>query len=289
MSGSGTVAGAPGRRAPQRPTREQPVQKLLAAAGLASRRGAEALIRSGRVTLDGVPVELGARADPTRHRLALDGRPVEPPAPAYWLLYKPRGVLCTVRDPGGRSTVLDLLPASAPRGLFPVGRLDRDSEGLLLLTNDGDTAHVLLHPSFQSPRDYEVTVRGRLGGDAARRLERGMQVGGYRTAPARLSQLRSAGATSSPRTRFTLTLCEGKKRQIRLSLAALGYSVLRLRRLRMGPLELGALRPGAARPLRAAERRRLIRYAASARRRRARAVRRSEAKPNEVIQLDVNA
>ena len=243
----------------------QRIQKLLSAAGLTSRRRAEDLIRTGRVTVDGVPVNLGARADPTRQELAVDGRPVCPSPAAYWLLHKPRGVLSTVRDPGRRKIALDLLPPSAPRGLFPVGRLDRDSEGLLLLTNDGDTAHVLLHPSFRSPRDYEVTVRGRFDANAVQRLERGVDIAGHRTAPARVTDLWVAHGAGT--TRFTLTLCEGRKRQIRLSLAALGHPVLRLRRVRMGPLELGELPLGAARALRTAERKRLTRYASARRKR----------------------
>jgi 23S rRNA pseudouridine2605 synthase len=242
--------------------RQGPVrlQILLAAAGVASRRGAEALLREGRVTVNGRPAQLGQRADPQRDRVAVDGRTLRSEARAYWVLHKPRGVVTTRHDPEGRPTVLDLLPAPARHlRLFPVGRLDRDSEGLLLLTNDGEVAHALLHPSLGSEREYRVVVRGRLEEAAAQQLAAGVQLPEGRTAPARLGPRRYDPAAGV--TRLVLVLREGRRRQIRRSLEELGHPVLRLVRTRVGPLELGELRVGEARPLGVAERRRLLAHA----------------------------
>lgn len=260
-SGGGKPRGEPvssdALRRRQGPVR---LQILLAAAGLASRRGAEALLREGRVTVNGRPARLGERADPERDRVAVDGRPLRREARGYWVLHKPRGVVTTRHDPEGRPTVLDLLPEAARRlRLFPVGRLDRDSEGLLLLTNDGEVAHALLHPRLGSEREYKVVVRGRLDEATVRQLAAGVHLPEGRTAPARPGPRRYDPASDV--TRFVLVLQEGRKRQIRRSLEALGHPVLRLVRTRVGPLELGELRVGEARPLGAAERRRLLAHA----------------------------
>lgn len=231
---------------------------MLAASGLASRRAAEAWIRAGRVTVNGAPAHLGQRVDPARDRVALDGRILEPRPLRYWVLHKPRGVLTTRRDPFGRPAVLDLLPAAA-QDLVPVGRLDRDSEGLLLLTNDGELAQVLLHPSFESEKEYHVTVRGRVSEGACRRLEAGVELRDGRTAPARVASLRYRARPDV--TELRLILHEGRKRQIRRSLGALGYPVVSLVRIRIGTLRLGGLASGAARPLSRAEVAALRRYA----------------------------
>jgi len=194
--------------------------------------------------------QLGDRADPERQAIAVDGRPLVRARACYWLVHKPVGVLTTTRDPRGRRTVLALLPPGLPR-LFPVGRLDYDSEGLVLLTNDGEVAHALLHPSLESEREYHVTARGRLSSAALARLARGVELEDGWTAPARVGPARfdaRAGVT-----RFVLILGEGRNRQIRRSLAALGHPVARLVRTRMGPLRLGRLPAGRARPLAAAE------------------------------------
>jgi 23S rRNA pseudouridine2605 synthase len=216
------------------------LQKLLAAAGHASRRAAEEWIRAGRVTVDGVRATLGESADPDRQRIAVDGRPLVLARPVYWILHKPRGVVTTLRDPEGRRTVVDLLPAGLPR-LHPVGRLDRDTEGLVLLTNDGDVTQALLHPSLGSEREYRVTVRGP-------------------TAPARVGAARFDARTDE--SRFALVLGEGRKRQIRRAMQALGHPVVRLVRVRMGPIRLGALEPGRSRALVASEIAVLRRHAA---------------------------
>lgn len=242
------------------------LQKILAGAGGTSRRKAEDWLRAGRVTVNGAVARLGDSADPEADAIRLDGRPVTPAPASYWLFHKPRGVLSTTRDPKarplGRRTVVECLPPDArarERGLFPVGRLDLDSEGLLLLTNDGDVAHALLHPSLGTEREYRVTARGRLPKASAARLERGLRLDDGPMAPCRVSGLRFDARAGT--TRLTLTLREGRKRQIRRALRALGHPVLRLRRVRMGPLRLGRLAPGAARPLEARERTALLRDA----------------------------
>lgn len=235
---------------------KQRLQKILAAAGIASRRRAEALIRAGRVTVDGARASIGASADPDTQRVAVDGHPLRFPARDYWLVHKPRGVLTTVRDPQGRPTVMELLPGSVGR-LFPVGRLDRDTEGLVLLTNDGALAQALLHPSHGNEREYRVRVRGVLSASTVRRLQAGVELPDGRTAATEVAAVDRRGDT----TRFQLTLREGRKRQIRRSLAALGHPVLTLCRVRIGPLRLGRLPLGAARRLTAAEQRALGRHA----------------------------
>ena len=240
------------------------LQRILAAAGLASRRRAEEWIRQGRVQVNGRIARLGERADPERDEVRVDGRCISAQPLRYWLLHKPRGVLSTTRDPRGQRAglriVLDLLPARARSArLYPVGRLDKDSEGLLLLTNDGDAAQALLHPSLGAEKEYRVTVRGRFGAAVARRLAAGPLLDDGPMAPCKVG-LRSFDAEMHSTT-FALTLREGRKRQIRRALQQLGYPVLHLLRTRMGPLKLQALPCGAARELTAAERRRLQNHA----------------------------
>lgn len=232
------------------------LQKILAEAGVASRRRAEEWIRSGRVRVNGEVAGLGDKADPERDEVLLDGQPLPAEPLEYWILHKPRGALTTTRDPHagrqGRSTVLDLLPAEARRvRLFPVGRLDLHSEGLLLLTNDGATAHALLHPSLGNEREYRVTVRGRVSSSTARRLARGPLLDDGPMAPCRVEGLEYE---ARPRlTTFQLTLREGRKRQIRRAMRQLGHPVVQLVRTRVGPLQLGHLAPGQARRLNARE------------------------------------
>jgi len=211
-------------------------------------------VRAGRVRVNGRPAQVGDRADPSRDVVTVDGERVQPRAFAAWLVHKPRGVVTTARDPEGRPTVLDLVPKGGPR-VFPVGRLDRETEGLVLLTNDGELANRLLHPRHEVEREYRVTARGRLDERAQRRLAAGVHLADGRTAPARLERVRYD--ESRDVTAFALVIHEGRKRQIRRALAALGHPVRRLVRVRMGPLRLGRLPRGAARPLRAEERRAL--------------------------------
>ncbi len=230
------------------------LQKILAAAGLASRRDAEQLLRQGRVTVDGRTAELGQSADPDRDVIAVDGTPISREATDYWIVNKPRGVITTVSDPEGRATVLDLVPDRRTR-LFPVGRLDRDTEGLVLLTNDGRLAQVVLHPSHGVEREYRVTARGRISARALKRLAKGVALADGVTAPARVGRARHD--TAADTTRFTLTLTEGRKRQIRRALEALGHPVVALVRVRMGPIRLGRLAVGSARRLSGRERKQL--------------------------------
>jgi len=232
------------------------LQKILAAAGVASRRNAEALIRAGRVTVNGAVATLGESADPDRDAIAIDGEPIQRESLEYWIVNKPKGVLTTVSDPQGRPTVVELVSGSSVR-LFPVGRLDLLSEGLVLLTNDGPLAHALLHPSFGEEREYQVTVRGAFDRSTQRQIEKGIVLEDGLTAPARVGAIRFDRETRT--TRFALTLVEGRKRQIRRMMAQLGCPVIRLVRTRLGPLELGSLEAGRARPLRARERRALRR------------------------------
>ena len=216
------------------------------------------MIRNGRVSVNGVIASLGDAADPVADKISLDGRLLVAQAPAYWLLHKPRGVITTTRDPQGRPTVLDLLPIEARRQrLFPVGRLDLDSEGLLLLTNDGEVAQAMLHPSLGCEKEYRVTVRGRLSRATSRLLAKGTELEDGLIRPRRVGVFRyDAGADAST---FHLTLLEGRKRQIRRAMAAHGHAVLRLVRIRVGPLRLGRLQPGQVRRLTSAERRALPR------------------------------
>ncbi len=240
------------------------LQKLLADAGLASRRAAEEWIRAGRVRVNGKLAELGASADPAVDDVRVDGRRIEAEPRRYWLLNKPQNVLSTTADPfaeeAGRRTVLELLPAAARRTrLVPVGRLDLNSEGLLLLTNDGGVVQALLHPSHGCEREYRVDVWGNVTPATARQLAAGVELDDGRTLPCRARVVEyDAGQDVS---RLLLVLREGKKRQIRRSLRALGHPVRRLVRLRMGPLKLGDLPRGRVRELTHAEQRALLHLA----------------------------
>ncbi len=210
------------------------IQKLLAAAGIASRRKAEDLIRAGRVTLNGRKAELGDRARPADD-LRFDGKPVaRTTSNVTYLLHKPAGVLSSVGDNRGRATVVDLVPPAD--GLHPVGRLDLDSEGLLLLTNDGDLTLKLTHPRYGKEKEYRVWCHeGALSETALARLRDGVDL-----EDGRATVVSAARAPGGAR----LVLKEGRKRQVRLMLKAVGYEVERLLRLRVGDLRLGDLQPG---------------------------------------------
>jgi 23S rRNA pseudouridine2605 synthase len=234
------------------------LQKILAGAGLGSRRGCEELIKAGRVRVNGRRAELGESADPTKDVIELDGERVVVDARRYWIVHKPRNVVTTVRDPYGRQTVMHLLPDGIGK-VYPVGRLDRESTGLLLLTNDGDLAQRLLHPSHESEKEYRVSVKGELQEHAVEKLRTGVYLDDGRTAPATLARLHFDADANV--TTFHLTLIEGRNRQIRRAMLALGHPVKKLVRVRMGPLTLGSLPPGAVRPLRGDEVRALVAYA----------------------------
>jgi len=223
------------------------LQKILAQAGVASRRAAEEMITAGRVAVDGVVRrELGSKADPALQKITVDGQPLPgPETKDYWLVHKPTGYVSTVKDPQGRRRVVDLLPPEVRGRLYPVGRLDYDSEGLILLTNDGELAHRLLHPRFGVPKLYRVWVAGRPSAAAIQHLREGVVIEGRRTAPARVH---FKGGTEL-RSKLALIINEGRKREIRLMCEAVGHPVQRLLRVAMGPLHLGDLPAGAARRL----------------------------------------
>jgi 23S rRNA pseudouridine2605 synthase len=216
------------------------VQKVLARAGFGSRRACEGLIDEGRVTVNGEVAALGARLDPEHDRLAVDGVPVSVrDGLVHYVLNKPAGVVTTADDPQGRATVVELVPAE-PR-VFPVGRLDYETEGLLLLTNDGDLTHRLTHPSFGVEKEYLAHVEGRPSRGALRQLREGVDLDDGRTAPAKV-------ASPEPGV-LRITIHEGRNRQVRRMCEAVGHPVRRLVRTRIGPLTDHSLAPGAWRPL----------------------------------------
>jgi len=223
----------------------QSLSKLVAVAGAASRRKAAQLIRAGRVQVDGQTVtDPALPVDPETARVELDGRPLRCQPRVYLVLNKPRGPLSAAADPRGRQTVLDLL-GPAPARLYPAGRLDADTEGLLIITNDGDLTLRLTHPRYGVEKVYEAEVVGRPSAQALRRLEEGLVLEDGPTGPARVRVLRR-GADSS---RIELTIHSGRKRQVRRMLQAVGHPVLSLVRTRVGPLSLGDLRSGEWREL----------------------------------------
>lgn len=196
-----------------------------------------------------VRLEPGAQADPATDVITFDGRPVGArDATTYLLLHKPPGYVTSLKDPEGRPVVVDLLPAGTPR-LFPVGRLDYDAEGLLLLTNDGDLANRLLHPRYEIPRVYEVEVEGRVAPPDLARWRRGVSLPDGPAVPSAVRLLRSGGRT----TWLEVTFREGRYREVKRYCTALGHPVVRLRRIQFGPLRLSSLPVGRTRPLTARE------------------------------------
>jgi 23S rRNA pseudouridine2605 synthase len=229
------------------------LQKLLASAGVGSRRAAEELIAQGRVSVDGAVVrEMGTRVDPASAVIHVDGRRVNVrPDLVYLALNKPRGMHSTMSDQRGRSSIGELLRArpDVTQRLFHVGRLDADSEGLLLLTNDGDLAHRLMHPGFGVPKTYLATVPGPVPREVGRRLRAGVQL---EDGPARADAFRVV-QTQGERAIVEVTLHEGRNRIVRRMLAAVGHPVQRLVRTAIGPVRLGGQRAGTLRELTAAE------------------------------------
>jgi 23S rRNA pseudouridine2605 synthase len=214
----------------------------LARAGVASRRGADELIKAGRVTVNGEPGELNTFVA-SRDRVEVDGRPAELQPRAYVLLHKPAGVVTTARDPRGRRTVVDLVDHASR--VVPVGRLDLDTTGALLLTNDGELAHMLAHPRYEVEKVYEAEVEGDPSDEALQDLRRGVELDDGLTAPAQARRLGPG--------RVELVLHEGRKHQVKRMLAAVGYPVTSLHRSRYGGLTLEGLEPGAWRELEPSE------------------------------------
>ncbi|MDH3360233.1 MAG: rRNA pseudouridine synthase [Desulfobulbaceae bacterium] len=220
---------------------EERLQKILARAGVCSRRGAEELIRQGKVTIDGqVVTEMGVRVDSALHNIKCNGLPVtQEEKKVYILLNKPQGYLSTLSDPQRRPIVTDLLKSVTFR-VFPVGRLDYDTEGALILTNDGECAQQILHPSFEINKTYVATVNGNPGQKKLTELEKGIDLEGKRTWPAKIKVL----SCDSRRTTIEIIIHEGRKRQVRKMFAAIGHRVMALKRVAYGGLRLGNLPSG---------------------------------------------
>lgn len=240
------------------------LQKILAARGVASRRASEKLVEEGRVTVNGRVALLGDKADPDHDEICLDGKPLPPALSAhtYLLLYKPAGYITSVTDPRGRRTVLDLVRNRIPAGgrLYPVGRLDYATSGVLLLTDDGELTNALLHPGREIDKTYESAVMGEVTAAKLKRLAGGVRLSDGLTAPAKVRQKRSEAGTSTTRTVLELTIHEGRNRQVRRMLAAVGLDVIWLKRTSFAGLSLSGLKPGECRELTEKELSRLFQY-----------------------------
>jgi 23S rRNA pseudouridine2605 synthase len=224
---------------------EERLHKILAHAGVGSRRKCEDLIASGRVSVDGQPMrELGTKIDVNSHQISVDGEPIHTERPVYWLVNKPRGYLCTNHDPARRPLAIELVPHVSQR-VYTVGRLDEASEGLLLLTNDGDLAFRLTHPRFGAEKTYLVQVAGHPSADDLQRLLKGVWLSDGHVKARQAQRVKNQGESAWLR----IVLNEGKNREIRRMLAKLGHKVLRLKRVAIGGVQLGNLKPGKARRL----------------------------------------
>lgn len=223
----------------------QRLQKIIAEMGIASRRKAEELILEGRVTVNGQTAEIGMKADPLKDHVKVNGKLLtRPEKKVYFVFNKPRGVVTSLSDPEGRPTVQDFMKGIRER-VYPVGRLDFDSEGMLLLTNDGDFSHAILHPAKKIPKTYLVKIKGALENDDLERLRNGIKLDGVLTAPAKAKLIRKGENNSW----IEMTIYEGRKRQIRRMLERVGHPVIRLMRIRINGLEMGRLKPGTYRHL----------------------------------------
>ena len=223
------------------------VQKIIADAGIASRRKAEELISRGAVTVNGKKAELGDKADPSKDKITVAGREITLNRDAkkyYIMLHKPRGFITTMNDEGGRKCVAELID-EIPARLFPVGRLDRESEGLLFMTNDGNFANMISHPSTHFPKTYRVTVRPHVTEEQLTAITTGVVIEGRKSMPAAVHIIKS----ENDRTVMEIVLEEGRNRQIRKMCEAVGLEVARLKRTAIGPVKLGMLQPGKWREL----------------------------------------
>jgi pseudouridine synthase len=223
------------------------LHRFIGLCGHTSRRRAELLVEAGRVEVNGkVITRIGSIVNPRRDVVSVNGERIVPPEPLTILFNKPTGIITSTHDTHNRLTVMDLLPGSiVGRGVQPVGRLDLDTEGLLVLTNDGDLSHRVTHPRFETEKEYIALVRGHPAASAVRRLEEGVRIEGQRTAPARIEVIKKLANTTEMR----LVIHEGKKRQIRRMYELIDSKVLELKRVRVGDLRLGNLASGTWRKL----------------------------------------
>jgi 23S rRNA pseudouridine2605 synthase len=221
------------------------LNKYLAHAGVGSRRHCDSLIGAGRVKINGRPItELGMKVDPELHKVSVDDQPVKSERAVYWLVHKPPGYLCTNHDPSGRPLALELIPHVEQR-VYTVGRLDEASEGLLLMTNDGDLAHKLMHPRYEIEKSYLVLVAGHPNKDDIDKLLAGVWLSEGKVAATSVKRMKPQGDS----TWLRIVLKEGKNREIRRMLAKLGHKVMRLRRIAIGPVQLDKLPKGKSRKL----------------------------------------
>lgn len=219
---------------------QERLQKVMAQAGVASRRASEVLIQEQRVKVNGKIASLGQKVDPTCDQIVVDGKSIgKMEEKRYVILYKPFGYITTVKDQYDRKNVLDLLPTIEER-IYPVGRLDYDSEGLVFLTNDGELAHKVMHPSFELAKTYLVEVKGKITMDAVYRLRRGIRLEDGPTAPAQVQVVKSSLDSST----LIISLTEGRNRQVRRMFQYVEFPVVRLTRTSIGPLSLGKLKSG---------------------------------------------
>ncbi|HMK49246.1 MAG TPA: pseudouridine synthase [Thermodesulfovibrionales bacterium] len=224
---------------------EKRLQKILSEMGIASRRESEELILEGRIKVNGKIAEIGMKADPQRDHIKVDGKLLTKREPKTYLLFnKPRNVVTTLKDPEGRPTVKDFLKDMKYR-VYPVGRLDFDSEGLLLLTNDGDFANAIMHPSKKIAKTYEVKVKGVPEQQVLEKLKRGIRLEDGMTSPAKIK----GPKTTENNSWLEVTIYEGRKRQLRRMFDQVGHSVLKLKRIRIGGIQIGDLAPGRYRHL----------------------------------------
>ncbi len=227
------------------------LQKVISQAGIASRRESEELINAGRVKVNGVVVtELGTKVEPTRDKVAVDNKPIRTEKPVYILLNKPRGIVTTLHDPEGRKTVASLLPDISER-IYPVGRLDYNTEGLLLMTNDGELTHALTHPSHEIDKTYRAKVLGRPPEEKLDRLRAGIKLEDGLTAPAKVNAVEYD--REKDLTTVEIVITEGRNRQVRRMFEAIGHPVRQLKRVKFAFLTLVGVRRGAYRHLEADE------------------------------------
>lgn len=231
------------------------LQKVMAHAGVASRRKSEEIIAEGRVKVNGVVVtKMGIKVDPVQDTIEVDGKEIKKETKTYLKLYKPRGYVTTVNDPQERQTVMDLIDG-IDRRIYPVGRLDLDSSGLLFLTNDGDLTYKITHPSHELDKEYMVVVDGKLSQEELNRFKNGIKLADGKTSPAKIKKVNQ----DPKNTTYEVIIHEGRNRQIRRMFDQLGYGVVSLIRVRIGNISLGSLKPGEYRKLSSKELQDLLR------------------------------